>query len=1003
MNRSRMLVLLAVLITILSVSFASVPIKGQGAIVKPVSQAITGGSLTIYSNGTVSNTSLVSINNNNYTLLYNLSGPLTIYDSNIVVYGAGHWVYPSYISAYNVSELTISGFGENATAGSGAYLIASGVKSLLVKDTIIGTATSNRYVFVNAAQNVTFIHDTISGTQLNVFNSKTITVTGNTFNGVTSDFGDSSTFSFYDNHFAGHPSAMTVNETSYAHIYNDNGSFSQTGTTSDFIYVYQATRAVIQNINVTGISTNQVAIYLYQVDYATMDNITMQNFDYLAAWQLIDLTITNVTLLNSYGGFYMGDLNNLSVTYTTVTSFREGIYVWQAVNVYIAHSNFTAITYYVYDLEEINSLTLVNSTGTITSDHDFIYTYNIGSGNISNNTLMIDSTGVTVFYLDYFNNLLISNNHIVLSYTGSIYEIVYADYLLGSVIENNVISGNYSVSHVVYGIYLDECNNVVVTGNIFNASTAIGIYDDYGVSNHFVNNRFSDSAWGIILEDTIHDSIYSNTVNARAVGVALNYSNSNTIWNNQFGNDSTAGIFSHESNNNVYSSNQFTGIESRTVQSMGIFLLSSSANDLFISNNFSRFFMGIGSVSAQNDTYQGNIFQSGYVGIVLVSGSNLVLTGNTFNFFNYTMAFGYPLVNIEIYHNNFLSYQNTTASAFYSGSIANDSISLDMGSIIGGNYWSNYTGPFNSNGLGAVPYNLSEGLYDNYPLENPWVSPTVTFIAAGLNTGTSWSITLGGSVYSSTTSTITVPINNGSYGYLYYHVGNIAGYRTTTHSGTLYYSGSGLTVTIPFTEVTYAVEFQVTGLASGSGYTLHMGNVNYTLSGTHSFMLSNGSYSYGVTVPAGYRLSATSGSFTVNGSGLTVNLAFTKIPAQKYSVTFYQSGLTGNYTWSILTGGNTTTSHSSSITLSLSSGLHNFTVKAPSGFTYSGLGNVNVTGNMSVMLQLVSNTTTSHGGYTGGTVALIGIVGGIVGVIATLFVIYMLPSILENLKKKKGP
>ena len=77
------------------------------------------------------------------------------------------------------------------------------------------------------------------------------------------------------------------------------------------------------------------------------------------------------------------------------------------------------------------------------------------------------------------------------------------------------------------------------------------------------------------------------------------------------------------------------------------------------------------------------------------------------------------------------------------------------------------------------------------------VTYTVTFTESGLPSGTSWSVTLGGSTVSATTSTITFSEPNGTYSYT---VGSVSGYTASPSSGPTAVSGSSPSpLTVSFT------------------------------------------------------------------------------------------------------------------------------------------------------------------------------------------------------------
>jgi hypothetical protein len=72
----------------------------------------------------------------------------------------------------------------------------------------------------------------------------------------------------------------------------------------------------------------------------------------------------------------------------------------------------------------------------------------------------------------------------------------------------------------------------------------------------------------------------------------------------------------------------------------------------------------------------------------------------------------------------------------------------------------------------------------------------VTFTESGLSSGTAWSVTFGGLTSTSSTSTITFYVSNGSYAY---SVGGVSGYSMVPGSGTQLVTGPGAGVTVAFT------------------------------------------------------------------------------------------------------------------------------------------------------------------------------------------------------------
>ncbi len=82
------------------------------------------------------------------------------------------------------------------------------------------------------------------------------------------------------------------------------------------------------------------------------------------------------------------------------------------------------------------------------------------------------------------------------------------------------------------------------------------------------------------------------------------------------------------------------------------------------------------------------------------------------------------------------------------------------------------------------------------PTTAPPPTYPITFTETGLDSGTSWSVTLAGTLLSSSTSTIATTAANGSYPYT---VSSVTGYTASPASGTVTITGAGQTVAITFT------------------------------------------------------------------------------------------------------------------------------------------------------------------------------------------------------------
>ncbi|MEM0159836.1 MAG: hypothetical protein QW393_03715 [Candidatus Micrarchaeaceae archaeon] len=172
-------------------------------------------------------------------------------------------------------------------------------------------------------------------------------------------------------------------------------------------------------------------------------------------------------------------------------------------------------------------------------------------------------------------------------------------------------------------------------------------------------------------------------------------------------------------------------------------------------------------------------------------------------------------------------------------------------------------------------------------------------------------------------------------------------YSPSPSSGSLIINGSAQTLSVPFTEVTYSVTFTETGLPSGTKWYVNItsGPSYSSTATTITLPEDNGTHSY--TIATGdkiYDPSPYSGSFTINGAGASESITFNEIT---YPVTFTETGLPSGTKWYVnITGGNSYSSTSTSLSFSAPNGTDSYTVAtvnkiyyptpSSSSFTVSG-------------------------------------------------------------------
>ncbi len=156
----------------------------------------------------------------------------------------------------------------------------------------------------------------------------------------------------------------------------------------------------------------------------------------------------------------------------------------------------------------------------------------------------------------------------------------------------------------------------------------------------------------------------------------------------------------------------------------------------------------------------------------------------------------------------------------------------------------------------------------------------VTFLEIGLQVGTAWYVKLSnGESFSCTGTAISFQEPNGTYSYTIATVNK--NYAPAQSTGTFTVNGTNVSMEITFNLVTYTITFTESGLPSGTAwYVLLDGITKSSSNNTIIFNEPNGSYSYSIESPLSggngiqYVSSVSSGSITVNGSDVRINIPY---------------------------------------------------------------------------------------------------------------------------------
>ncbi len=272
-----------------------------------------------------------------------------------------------------------------------------------------------------------------------------------------------------------------------------------------------------------------------------------------------------------------------------------------------------------------------------------------------------------------------------------------------------------------------------------------------------------------------------------------------------------------------------------------------------------------------------------------VSGNSSVITQN--------ITFSSNLYSVNFIESGLPS--GTTWSVFFNGQMQSSNLGKITFKALGGTY----TYQLVSTG-GYLPLSSTGSVYVSSKTINVNVDfvsffSTVTFTESGLPANYAWSVAFNNVKYDSTTSTLNITVQNGTYLYAEINQGN---YYPEIPFGYLTVSGSNSKISVIFQSDLYTVSFEESGLPTGQSWTLQVTNylgvaTDYTSTSTFSNVsLENGAYNYQILVSDFYVPTPSSGTVQVSGTAVVQHVSY-KI--YQYAQYFNETGLPDGSIWNI--------------------------------------------------------------------------------------------------------
>ena len=275
---------------------------------------------------------------------------------------------------------------------------------------------------------------------------------------------------------------------------------------------------------------------------------------------------------------------------------------------------------------------------------------------------------VTADYVSFENFTVVDTGRSITSQRGALIHVS----------GDNVVIQKNNISYcTLWGVYLDSSNDNMISGNII--QTTMGVYVSNSNNNVLSSNNITNSSdAGIKILSSSKNIFYDNLIKKNNIGLYSRNSVNSNITGNTVLENKFDGLYLYGDTNDIIQGNTFLN---NTVSGMNIVSTGCSIADNLIKGNQVGIVVQQSGCDVRNNTI---VDQTG-LGLSMISGSrNNVISLNRFL-------------------NNMMNAKENGHNQWDDGAE--------------GNYWSDYKQiDRNRDGIGDVPYLISAGGVDHYPI-----------------------------------------------------------------------------------------------------------------------------------------------------------------------------------------------------------------------------------------------------------------------------------------------